>query len=120
MAVNHVLACAVPIVHSVAQTHFEGFAILADACARPVSVAKWLKTPVPNLIKIVGVDAALCKAVAVDVGAGGGHWCRIEKSAQISVICVICARKQCHSRLKKSAILHQIIINPDGVDDRLF
>ena len=70
MAVNHILARAVPVVHSVAEAHFEGFAILADARARPFAVAERLKTLIPNLIKIVGVDAALRETVAVDVGAG--------------------------------------------------
>ena len=50
VAVNHVLARAVPVVHSVAQTHFERLAILADARACPFAVAERLKTIVPNLI----------------------------------------------------------------------
>ena len=70
MAIDNVHARAVPVVHSVAQTHFERLAILADARACPFAVAERLKTLVPNLVKIIGVDAALREAVAVDVGAG--------------------------------------------------
>ena len=70
VAVNHVLTRSVPVVHSVAQTIFEGFAPFANSGARPVTVAERLKTLVPNLIEIVGVDVALREAVAVDVGAG--------------------------------------------------
>ena len=59
-----------PVVHAVAEAHVEDFAVFADTLSRPLSVAERLKTGLPDIPDVVGVDVALGETRTVDVGTG--------------------------------------------------
>ena len=59
-----------PVVHTVAEAHIEGFAVVADALACPLPVSEWLETGLPDIPEVVGVDIALGETCTVDVGTG--------------------------------------------------
>ena len=59
-----------PVVHTIAEAVFEGFAMLALSLAGPFAMAEGLEAGVPDFPEVVGVDVALTEMLAVDVGAG--------------------------------------------------
>ena len=69
VAVDYLVACAVPVMHSVSKAEIESFALFAYSFFGPLAVSELLKPVVPNFEKVVGVDASLRKTVTVNVWA---------------------------------------------------
>ena len=59
-----------PVVHTVAEAHIEGFAVVADALSRPLPIAERLETGLPDIPEAVRVDIALGESFTVNVGTG--------------------------------------------------
>ena len=70
VTIQHLIAVAVPVVHTAAKTSVEHTTVAALASACPVALAEGFEALLPHLEKVVFVYVALPEGSAVDVGTG--------------------------------------------------